>query len=628
MRRIVLAAVLIVAVPIAGTIGRFGLDRAARAEFARLAPAGLRAANVTADPWRRIASVEGLTLRRGGFDLRVGRLTLPFPTPSLFESSAYAQGAQPGTISAQNIAIDVGPMHYEISGITLTGTRLSNVDLLSLLDPKSTVSIADRLEKFSAAHVAIPEIATQATFGGRTESDSYHDVSFDNVVGGLAAKASIGTLASKIATPDSGAIEATYAPITATGLNLALAARIISEPRKSDAEPLNTLYDWLQIGSGKIVFEKAQLEIDVGALSAKNVQARRLRWAPATAPLADNLLNDAFVADALDSFEVGSLDLDDLRIVVTDKDAAGTGTIGSIHLSQMGGAKIAAAELANLAVTAGGSSVKIADVAFRDMDLVALRAWATSDSGDRVSTASVAREIHLGGLDVDAGGAKSRTRFQVGEFGLVSADPIDGIPPRISTSVEHFTFDPKDAGGEFDGVAALGYDKIDLSSRLEAHFDAAKRELGVDDLSLSGVDMGAMKIACSFSNVSKELFSADQTQMEAAALSVLLRRIEIRVDNDGFFERLVAAAAKQSDTSPENVRKTYVAAAAIGIPALLGDGRSARAIGAAVAKFIAAPENLRVVAVAPEGLGAADFVLIKDPRVLMSKLSVDAAADE
>ncbi len=629
MRRIALAVILIVAMPIAGTLGRFDIDHAARAEFARLAPAGLVAADVTADPWRRTASIEGLTLRRAGFSLHVGRLTLPFAAPPLFGLAAYAQGAQPGTISAQNIGIDVGPMHYTIKSITLTGTVLSNADLVALLDPKSTVSIADRLEKFSAAHVAIPEIAVQGTLGGRTETDSYHNIALDGVVNGNAGEATIGALASRVVAPDTGAIQATYAPITATGLRLAVVAAIVFEPRTSDEAPLNTICDSLNIGSGKIVLEKAQLEIDIGALSAKDVKGRRLHVAPNAVLFAENNLHaDAYAADVLSSFEAGALDLDDLRVIVTDKDAAGIGTIGSIHLTGMADAKVADAELARLAVTAGGSSIKIDGVAFHNLDLVALRDWAAADSDHRVSSASVAREIRLTGLDVDAGESKSRTRFQLGDLDLVSADPVDGIPTRFSTSIDHFTFDLKDAGDEWDEVAALGYDKIDLSSRLDAHFDAAKQELGLDNLSLSGVDMGAVKIACSFNNVSKDLFSTDRSEMEAAALSMLLRRIEIRVEDAGFFERLLAAAARKDNKSPDQIRQAYVVAAAVDIPALLGDGPSAKAIGAAIAKFVAVPKNLRIVAVAPQGVGAADLVLAKNPGVLMDKLSVEAAADE
>jgi hypothetical protein len=636
MRSIAMLTLLIVVAASAGV--RFGADHAARAEFAGLAHDGLSVANITANPWRHIATIEGLTLHRAPFSVHVGRVRLPFTAQSLFTSPAYAEdvAAPTGTISAEDIVIDIGPMHYTIENITLSGASFSKADLTSLFDPKSTVSVADQLAKFSAAQITIPEIAMQARLGGKSENDSYRDVVLTGVVNGRAGKVAIGTLTSDAASPDAGTVEATYGPIMMTGLDLALAAKVVSERRQDDSEPLNTLYDGLEINNGKIVLEKSQIEIDVGTLSAKDMKARALRVPPVSAaalvaaPDSDPKA-EAFVADAIDSFAVGTIDVANLRIIVTDKDAAGTGTIGSIHLSQIARAMIADADLADLAVKAGDSSVKIGALSFHDIDLGALRGLAQT-TPQHGSSASIASEIEATTVDVDAVEAKAegdrRTRFQLGKLGLVSADPVDGMPTHFSTSLDHFTFDPKDAGGELKQAIALGYDKIDLSSRLEAHFDAGKQELRLDDLSLSGIDMGAVKIACTFGNVSKDLFSSDQAQIEAAALSVLVHRIEIKVENAGLFERVIAAAAKQENESPEQVRQAYVAAAAIGIPTLLGNGPAAKAIGAAVAKFVAAPKNLHIVAVAPQGLGAADFLLIKEPGALMSKLLVEAAANE
>jgi hypothetical protein len=282
--------------------------------------------------------------------------------------------------------------------------------------------------------------------------------------------------------------------------------------------------------------------------------------------------------------------------------------------------------------------VKIGALAFRDIDLGELRDLAESKIENGLASpaanASIASEISLTGLDVDAGEAKTgtdagrRTRFQLAKLDLISADPVEGIPSHFSTVIDHFTLDLKDANGEFDDIAALGYDRIDLSSRLEAHFDASKRELGLDDLSLSGIDMGTVGIACTFGNVSKDLFSADRAQIEAAALSILIHRIEIKIENSGLFERMIAAAAKKSNKSPDEIRQAYVAAAANGVPTLFGDGPGAKAVGAAITKFIATPKNLRIVAVAPEGVGVVDLALIKDPNALMNKLSIKAAADE
>jgi hypothetical protein len=650
MRRtaVFLAALLIVAVPVAGMVLQSGADRAAQAQFMELERdlPGLSVMNVRADPWRQSATVEGLTFRRAGLLLRVERINLPFAPPqSPFASPAYAQDAVPGssTISAENIEIDIGAIYYAIKSIDLSGTSLTKADLDRILDPKSTVSLANRIGKFSASQIAIPEIDMQMTLSDESEKDSYHDIALNDVVNGHVGKATIGSLSSDLTSPEAGSMHATYGPIKMSGLDLPLAARIVSEARKSESEPRGTLYESLEVGTGKILMEKSNLEVDMGALSVKDVKARPLRIPPTSAITllaaqdADSKRKaKAFIADIVDSFEVSRLDVADVRLTVTDKDAPGTGTLGHISLSQMAHSKIAAVDFETLAVQAQGSSVKIGAVALRDIDLGELRDLAEStaarNSASRSADASIAREISLAGLDVDAGKTPMeggrRTRFQLGKLDLISADPVDGIPAHFSTVIDHFTLDLKDASGQWDELVALGYDRIDLSSRLEAHFDASKRELGLEDLSLSGIDMGALKIVCNFGNVSKDLFSADQAQVEAAALSILIHRIEIKVENGGLLERLIASAAKRSNKSPDEIREAYVAAAAINVPTLLGDGPAAKTVGNAIAKFIATPKNLRIVAVAPDGLGAADFMLIKDPTALMSKLSIEAAADE
>jgi hypothetical protein len=650
MRRtaVFLGGLLIFAAPIAGTLLHADADRAARAEFAKLAHdlPGLKAANISADPWRQDATIEGLTFRHAGLLLRVGRIKLPFAAPQPpFASLAYAEDvvAGPSTISAENVEIDVGAMHYAIKSIELSGSNLTKADLDQILDPKSAVSLADRIGKFSASQITIPEIAMQMTLSDETEKDSYRDITLNDVVNGHVGKATIGTLSSDLTSPEAGAMHSIYGPMQVTGLDLPLAARIVSQARKSDSEPRRTLYDSLNIGNAKILMEKSSLEIDTGALSIEDVKARPLRIPPTSAtPLltaqdADSKRQaNAFVADLVDSFEVGKLDIADLRLTITDKDAPGTGTLSHISLSQMAHSKVAEADFETLAVQAQGSSVKIGTLTFRNIDLGELRDLAEStaahDSPSHSADASIVSEMSLAGLDVDAGKTAAeggrRTRFQLGKLDLLSADPVDGIPAHFSTVIDHFTFDLKDASSQWDELATLGYDRIDLSSRLEAHFDASKQELGLEDLSLSGIDMGEVKIVCNFGNVSKDLFSADQAQIEAAALSVLIHRLEIKVENDGLFERLIASAAKKSNKSPYEIREAYVAAAAISVPSLLGDGPAAKAVGNAIAKFIATPKNLRIVAVAPEGLGAADFMLIKDPTALMSKLSIEAAADE
>ncbi|HKH80999.1 MAG TPA: hypothetical protein VKA03_05205, partial [Methylovirgula sp.] len=166
MRRtaLFLGAFLLIAAPTVGTALHSSANRAARAEFSRLAEAlpGLTAVAITADPWRQDATIEGLTFRRAGLVLRVGRISLPFAAPqSFFASAAYAQDEKPGnvdqstpavqdatvapsgTVSAENIELAVGAVRYTIKSMELSGTSLTKADLDSIFDPGSTLSLAD-----------------------------------------------------------------------------------------------------------------------------------------------------------------------------------------------------------------------------------------------------------------------------------------------------------------------------------------------------------------------------------------------------------------------------------------------------------------------------------------------------
>ena len=276
--------------------------------------------------------------------------------------------------------------------------------------------------------------------------------------------------------------------------------------------------------------------------------------------------------------------------------------------------------------------MKIGALVLHDIDLGALRDLAESkSSATPASNESLIGEIGLIGLDVDMGAAKTaaeggrRTRFQLGKLDLISANPVDGIPSDFSTLIDHFTLDVKDAAGQLDELAALGYARIDLSSRVKAHFEASKQELGVEDLALSGMDMGAVRIACSFGNVKKDLFSKDPAQMEAAALSILVRRVEIDVEDGGLLERLIAASAEKTNKSLDQTREDYANAAAANVADLLGDGPQAKEVATSIAKFIGNPRNLRIVATAPDGIGVAELALVKDPNILMNKLSIEAS---
>lgn len=679
MRRsaLLLGLFLIVAGPIAGTVLYSIANYAARAEFSKLADElpGLTATRITADPWRQDATIEGLTIRRAGLFLRVGRLTLPFAAPqSPFASAAYAQesdkggasqGSSPaegtslanqlmsavrnagsrigasGTVSAENIEVDIGVIHCAINSITLSGTTLSKGDLDQMLDPKSTLSIADRIGKLSASQISVPEVAIQGRLGDQKIKNTYSDIKLTGVANGHVEQATINYLTSYFDSPDSGPVSSAFGPMRMSGIDLLLIIRIASEARNSDADPRKTIYEGLSIDQGEIFMQRSNLELNLGAVSIEDVKGRPLKIPPAS--VSEALADDAshskqaadYVADVLASFEVGTFEAKGVRFMVTDPYAPGSGMLDRIYLSHMADSKIGETGFDNLIVETPRATVKAGSFALHGIDLgnmLNLAQAAASEAQLPNFSASLIGEIALAGLDVDlldSSRHDQHSRVQLANFEMSATNSVSGTPTHISTKIDHLSFDPKDLpGDELQGIEALGYDKVDLSSQLEAHFDPAKRELGLDVLSLNGIDMGTVKVIGSFANVSKDLFSADQAQIEAAALSLLVDRIELDIENNGLVERLIAAVAKMNNKTPDQIRDAYVVLATVNLPDLLGDGPTAKALGAAIAKFIVTPKNLRIVAVAPEGLGAPDFVLMNEPNALMNKLSIETAVDQ
>ena len=174
----------------------------------------------------------------------------------------------------------------------------------------------------------------------------------------------------------------------------------------------------------------------------------------------------------------------------------------------------------------------------------------------------------------------------------------------------------------------MGYSRLDLSSRIEMSYDANAQELRVEDVSLKGLDMGTVQVSCTFTNVTKDIFSTEPAVMQAAALGALLKKLDLRIDNAGLVDKAIALEAQKAKSSPEEIRKQYVTAAAIALPAALENGPAAKAIGAALAKFVATPKSFHLVATSANGLGASDFALFNQPSALLQQLSITAAANE
>jgi hypothetical protein len=677
MRRIaiLLGAGLLFAAPVADTGLRFLSGRAGSAAFDRMLAAHdeINAGQISFDPWfdpwHSTLHVNNLVLRAQALSIRIGHLTyVQKAAGSWLVSAASAQqngakthdlssairdaartAAEAGTISAEDIVIESADATYKIPRIEVAGTDLDEDELADLFDVKNSAPIGEKFAQISAARITIPEVTVQLKNSPTTGEIVYRDIELGNVVKSHAAQATMKSLSVNLVAQEGATIEATCGPVRMKDFDIAQNAKIMSETAKAAEQP-TPLYSSLTIDTCRIASDskaksgKVQTVIDIGSITASDVKGRPPMQSLASAKELFDLnrrgaddpdvvaKRNAYLSDIYACYEAGSVEMANLRVTGASPEGASfSGSLGKVSLAHFAASRIAELRFDDMSIDTSGSRVKLSGFALRGINLANIIKLMDNKADAR--SGPVLDQVLVEKLDVDVVDSKTdtnaHTRFQLAKFDMSGTNSIAGIPTRFAMGLDHFIVDL--AGLDSAAVAdtlALGYDKLDLSGRLAINFDAAKQELGVEDFSVIGKDMGVVKLSGLFSKVNQDLFSYDQSIAEAALLAALINRLEIRIENAGLFEKIIAAAAKKEGKSPEEIRRGYVAAASVNVPLMLDNGPGAKLIGAALAKFVAAPKTFHLIARAPNGLGASDLTLIKEPGTLMQQLEIEATANE
>lgn len=604
---------------------------------------GIGVQAVRRDPQQNLIAIDGLSFQARDLTLHIGHLTLhPSAATGVLAAWPFIQtvadtSAPSGTISADDVSIDTNSLHAAIKHIEFSGTRLNKADLVALFDVHSNVPAAERLAKISASHIAIPEVrldvkptaeapsTDQDSAAALGEKITYRDISLDDVVQGRARKAAITATSAVIQSTDSGEMQIALGPAQFSNLDLVQLAALLSAPGTDVPDNTKTLCDTVAIEGVKVTVPDTKADMGMGAVSLTNV---KVHATPPKSKAGDRSAKQpSGFAYAYDRFDVASLDFTDLRFNASSGSTVWQGRIGHGTLSQMIADKVSDAEFTDFSVTGEGGVVKIGRLGWHGPPAQA------SLSGD--GAAAVEHQKIVGDtLEIDlakmpAPAAAAPARFLLGHFELTSDNPAEGLPSEVRATFDHLSFDlagVKD--GDFAQIAALGYGKLDLSSQLQAHFDNDAHQFDLNALSFTGVDMGTVQLSGRFDQVTKGLFSGDQSDLEAAVVRVLLRRLEIKVENAGLFDRLVAAAAKRQGISDAEMRKQMTDAATSLVPTLLNHGRGADAVVVALTKFIANPRTLRLSVSSDDGISALDAFLTRDPAALMDRLRIEAVADQ
>ena len=171
------------------------------------------------------------------------------------------------------------------------------------------------------------------------------------------------------------------------------------------------------------------------------------------------------------------------------------------------------------------------------------------------------------------------------------APPRDGVPTAGRLSLSGLTL-PASAVAGVPGLGSLGlygYSDLDLALVADTSWDEAARELKLGEVSVSGKDMGSLRIKGMIGGIGPEVFNPDVAVSSFAMLSATAKALDLTVENTGLFDRFIAAQSKVLSLKPEELKQEYVTASVFGVPAILGNSVGAKAIGAAMGQFVTKP---------------------------------------
>ncbi|MBQ0823110.1 hypothetical protein KBI52_23250 [Microvirga sp. HBU67558] len=594
------------------------------------------------------AVLRNLVVDAGGHRLAVGAVKVPL------WSAAVAQSAD--SLSLDNVSFTFGSTTYEAKRIEFSGISSSRADLEALFSSSSTEPMESRLKRISVKQILIPEARVKQTLGQDVQTTTYRNTTLTDVVQGRITSAIIEATGAETKRAK-GSLVVSNGRATMSELDLTALARLYEAKAESTSAPFAKIYGAFAIENIDVTDNETNVTFKVGRMSGRDFMGRQTRdsWNGTFGLFTEMAERQELspedqarffpaLADLLDAFQIGYVEASGIEVNTKTKGKPGQARIGRVAYT--GGTETQPAdmrwegfEFSDKENRVKLDGLSLTGFSFRQtLDGLRTLQGKSFDDLDPAMIRSLVPTLgtlRLQGVSIDGTtddeGKKVKVQAGLKGFELTADKPVNAIPTNFRFGLQNLTM-ALPSNSTDDGVkelVALGYKTIDVSFLAAATWNEAASEIALSEVSFQGLDMGNIGLTGRIGNVGKDLFNPDTALATVALVGARAKAVDLTVENKGLFERYMAQAAKEQKTTPESLRRTYAAAAAFVVPAMIGSSEQAQTLSQAVARFIAKPGKLSVSATPKDssGLGIAEAMVVQDPKDILGKLNVSAKAE-
>ncbi|MFD1199522.1 hypothetical protein ACFQ3K_14545 [Brucella gallinifaecis] len=665
-RKALWAAVAVIAIAAAGAVGyKITLEKTISAQLEKR---GGKAASVSADFFGRIKLTDVVLPLKEGTDITIGSIE---GRPKILFLD--------GMLDATDIKTEVAQFRISLPSVRIDD---ANFDIGMLRDTfgNSALSLAERVGRFSAKRVLVPEINIVQMLNDKEQKTSYKDVILEDIVNGHVAQyTSTGasfdldlTLPNETGGTKEERMAGTIGVSEGKDIDGVFIARLYTDAAGPDDKEAKPVYG--PFSAKDIVIESAQAKFSYDEIRS-NGFTMRLPAVPLTETLqkleADNDIQalspeerKEFFVRLISIFDtIGKGDVELLGMKVEPSDAEkGKGSIDKI--SMLFDNKSLDISLNGFMAGNSQDYVKLDEFSLKGFNwepsVEAITKFAALNEEEMENFPFTTMLPEFGttvikGIEADVpydnnvnddidivdedgnpapkpDGLPHRLKIGVKSYEIALNKPVNGIPSDIRIAYEDMSLPvPADSNEEmYQQLRKLGFDRVTISSNVEANWDEPTQSLVIKDISMSGKDMGKVSMSGLMGGFTKEFFSGDKVLAQVALLGVKAREVKLTIENEGLAEKALQLYADEHNMSVDELRSTLLLVANGVLQELAAEQPQLQGVISAFNTFVAKPKSfeVRVTSKSERGIGALEMIAAsQNPLLILDKVNIEATAD-
>lgn len=588
------------------------------------------------------------------------------------------------TVTVENLAIETGIGTIKIPKLEAEGSSVPAADIQSLLTSASTADAASKIATISATRWTAPEIIYEQKIGEAVQTITYRDAVLEDIVNGRIARMSLGGADIASSMPDGQKMSGHMGAMSATGIDLAAAARVLTTTSADPNEPLVPIYDSFTADGYEITMGDMAV-IKLGALAGHDFRMRPMSKSftdtlkslmqavpqtPGTEPTPEQqakaLAAMPAILEMYKAYSVADIEARDMEFSIKAPEPI-TFKMANIGMKDFANARIGEVSVEGISMTnadAAGGTFSLGKFAFKGIDFAdALADMQTLMSNFQAPSADPnaqpamppvdATSMHMPRFDevaieglsfdgmitpseveaVDPAAAldpsatpaeppkPEHVKMSLGRMAFTVKRWSNLIPVSFNFVLDKVYMEPDPADEKFAQMRAMGVDVLDMSLATAVDYDEAAQRLSFDNLSVDMAKVGRVALKGTIEGVPPAAFSGDPEAAQQAMASASIKTLEIEAADAGAIGLILAQQSAATGMPADQLREQMAAMPVAALPQMLGQTPQVAELANALGAFMRSGGTLRIVASSLSGVNMMDMA---DIPGIMGKTEIKA----